>query len=72
MGGHSIKRDQCPVKGGIVLNNSFSLITDHDIYLFREGSHFHLYDKLGSHLASVDGKEEPILPFGPRMEKGSR
>jgi 1,4-alpha-glucan branching enzyme len=28
----------------------FSLLTDDDIYLFNEGSHFRLYDKLGSHL----------------------
>src|SRR5688572_11051702 len=25
-------------------------LTDHDIYLFREGNHGRLYDKLGSHL----------------------
>jgi len=30
-----------------------SLITDHDIYLFKEGNHFQLYDKLGSHVMSV-------------------
>ena len=28
----------------------FSLITDYDIYLFREGSHCRLYEKLGCHL----------------------
>jgi 1,4-alpha-glucan branching enzyme len=33
----------------------FSLLTDHDIYLFKEGSHFRLYDKLGAHLVEVDG-----------------
>jgi 1,4-alpha-glucan branching enzyme len=26
-----------------------SLLTDHDIYLFKEGNHFSLYDKLGAH-----------------------
>ncbi len=31
------------------------LITDHDVYLFKEGSHYKLYDKLGSHLIEVDG-----------------
>ena len=31
------------------------LITDHDIYLFKEGSHFKLYEKLGSHIVMVDG-----------------
>jgi 1,4-alpha-glucan branching enzyme len=31
------------------------LITDHDVYLFKEGSHYKLYDKLGSHLIEVAG-----------------
>ncbi|MEW6328297.1 MAG: 1,4-alpha-glucan branching protein GlgB [Thermodesulfobacteriota bacterium] len=30
-----------------------SLITDHDTYLFKEGNHFRLYDKLGSHVTTV-------------------
>jgi 1,4-alpha-glucan branching enzyme len=30
-------------------------MTDHDVYLFKEGSHFKLYDKLGSHLMAIDG-----------------
>jgi 1,4-alpha-glucan branching enzyme len=30
-----------------------SLFTEHDIYLFKEGNHFQLYDKLGSHVMSV-------------------
>lgn len=34
-----------------------SLFTDHDIYLFKEGNHFRLYEKLGSHLMSIDGIE---------------
>ena len=28
------------------------MLTDHDIYLFREGSHGRLYDKLGCHVAA--------------------
>ncbi|MER3445593.1 MAG: 1,4-alpha-glucan branching enzyme [Candidatus Dadabacteria bacterium] len=35
--------------------HNVSIITDHDIYLFKEGSHFKLYDKLGSHPMTVDG-----------------
>jgi 1,4-alpha-glucan branching enzyme len=31
------------------------LITDHDIYLFKEGNHFKLYDKLGAHLTTAQG-----------------
>jgi len=33
----------------------FSLLTDHDIYLFKEGTHFRLYNKLGAHTVEVDG-----------------
>ena len=32
-----------------------SLLTDDDLYLFNEGSHFHLYRKLGAHPMQVDG-----------------
>lgn len=32
-----------------------SRLTDHDIYLFKEGSHFRLYDKLGAHPMSHGG-----------------
>jgi 1,4-alpha-glucan branching enzyme len=34
-----------------------SLLTDHDLYLFNEGSHFRLYDKLGAHVVTADGVE---------------
>ena len=37
-------------------SQSLSLLTDNDLYLFNEGSHFRLYDKLGSHLLNQDGK----------------
>ena len=33
----------------------FSLLTDEDIHLFREGSHFRLYEKMGSKIISKDG-----------------
>jgi len=35
--------------------NTFSLLTEHDIYLFKEGSHFRLYEKLGSHITEHEG-----------------
>jgi 1,4-alpha-glucan branching enzyme len=34
-----------------------SLLSDDDIYLFNEGSHFRLYEKLGAHIISVDGRQ---------------
>lgn len=39
------------VRGGI------SLFSDYDIYLFKEGNHFRLYEKLGSHSITVDGEK---------------
>jgi 1,4-alpha-glucan branching enzyme len=33
----------------------FTLITEYDVYLFREGTHTRLYEKLGSHIAEFDG-----------------
>jgi 1,4-alpha-glucan branching enzyme len=30
-------------------------LTDDDLYLFNEGSHYHLYRKLGCHLTTLDG-----------------
>jgi 1,4-alpha-glucan branching enzyme len=32
-----------------------SLLTEHDIYLFKQGRHFRLYDKLGAHMHVADG-----------------
>ncbi len=32
-----------------------SRFTEHDIYLFREGSHYKLYENMGSHLMEVGG-----------------
>ena len=31
-----------------------SLLTEHDIYLFRQGSHVRLYEKLGAHVHTID------------------
>ncbi len=33
-----------------------SLLTDYDIFLFRSGKHYRLYDRLGSHLLELDGE----------------
>ena len=32
-------------------------LTDQDIYLFKEGNHFRLYDKLGAHVTTLNGKK---------------
>jgi len=49
-----------------------SLLTDFDLHLFNEGSHFHLYDRLGAHVVTVDG--QPGTMFGvwaPNAERVS-
>ncbi|MBN1375653.1 MAG: 1,4-alpha-glucan branching protein GlgB [Dehalococcoidia bacterium] len=38
-------------------DDSFSLLSKDDLYLFNEGSHIRLYDKLGSHPVTVDGQD---------------
>jgi 1,4-alpha-glucan branching enzyme len=38
-----------------VIGDYVSLLTEDDLYLFNEGSHFHLYEKLGSHPVVVNG-----------------
>lgn len=35
----------------------FSLLSDDDLYLFNEGSHYRVYEKLGAHLLTVNGVE---------------
>jgi 1,4-alpha-glucan branching enzyme len=42
-------------KTGAGAVEEFSLLTEYDIYLFREGRHCRLYEKLGSHLIDLDG-----------------
>jgi len=34
-----------------------SLLSDHDLYLFNEGTHIRLHERLGSHQRTVDGAE---------------
>ncbi len=36
---------------------SASLLTEHDIYLLKQGSHFKLYDKLGAHPMNFRGED---------------
>ncbi|NCC33043.1 MAG: hypothetical protein EOM24_13665, partial [Chloroflexia bacterium] len=33
------------------------ILTDDDIYIFNEGNHFRLYEKLGAHVTTIDGQE---------------
>jgi 1,4-alpha-glucan branching enzyme len=39
------------------VRTDFSLLTDQDLYLFNEGTHIRMWEKLGSHPMTVDGVE---------------
>jgi len=41
--------------GVAAVRHDFSLLTDNDVYLFNEGTHFDLHRKLGAHQCTVDG-----------------
>jgi 1,4-alpha-glucan branching enzyme len=52
--------------------HGFSLITDHDTYLFKEGNHFNLYEKMGSHIVNADGVLGTFFAvWAPNAEKVS-
>jgi 1,4-alpha-glucan branching enzyme len=49
-----------------------TLLTETDFYLFNEGSHFRLHDKLGSHIGTVAGKEGTTFAvWAPNAEEVS-
>ncbi len=48
---------KAPLKRKSTNEQSFTLLTDFDVHLFKSGKHFKLYDKLGSHAADFKGKE---------------
>src|SRR2546428_457248 len=50
----SSKSEKCRASLGYA---PMSLLTDHDLYLFNEGSHLKLYERLGSHPRVVNGRE---------------
>jgi len=37
------------------------LLTEQDFYLFNEGSHYRIYDKMGAHLVNVNGVEGTVF-----------
>lgn len=37
------------------LVKTYTLFTDHDVYLFKEGKHYQLYEKFGAHSVEKDG-----------------
>jgi 1,4-alpha-glucan branching enzyme len=56
----------------VVHANGTVLLTDHDLYLFNEGSHFRLYEKLGAHPQTVgDVEGTAFAVWAPDAERVS-
>ncbi len=54
------------------VKHDVSLFTEHDIYLFKEGNHFRLYNKLGAHRIEVKGEEGTLFSvWAPNAKKVS-
>jgi 1,4-alpha-glucan branching enzyme len=54
------------------IRHDVTLLTDYDVYLFREGNHFRLYEKLGAHVMTVEGIEGTLFSvWAPNAEKVS-
>jgi 1,4-alpha-glucan branching enzyme len=51
------KKESTIPKGEVSAFESFSLITDYDIHLFKSGKHYKLYEKLGSRLVKHNNQE---------------
>jgi len=41
----------------VIMTKQVSRFTELDVHLFREGKHYRLYEKLGSHVMGVDGQK---------------
>ena len=55
-------------KGAV--RHDVSLLTDYDVYLSKQGNHFRLYEKLGSHPMTVNGAEGTYFAvLAPNAEK---
>ncbi len=59
--------NSCTIDASIA---EFSLLTDYDIHLFRQGQHFRLYDKLGAHLVQRDALDGTYFAvWAPNAER---
>ncbi|MGD8775950.1 MAG: 1,4-alpha-glucan branching enzyme, partial [Syntrophobacterales bacterium] len=68
----SKQKTQTAAEKPAVVHYDVSFLTDDDIYLFNEGSHFRLYEKLGSHLFTREGVEGTYFAvWAPDAEKVS-
>ncbi len=58
--------------GGSQIRYDINLLTDDDLFLFNEGSHFRLYEKLGAHILNAGGEEGTYFAvWAPNAEQVS-
>ncbi len=66
----NINKEETMEKANVIYG--FSLLTEQDIYLFKEGNHFRLYEKMGSHIISHKGtKGTYFAVWAPNAESVS-
>ena len=54
----------------LTVSDGNSLLTDHDIYLFRQGTHTRLYEKMGAHAVQVGGRQGVLFAvWAPNAER---
>ena len=50
-----------PTQEASPVRYDFSLLTAEDFYLFNEGSHYRIYDKMGAHLVESKGTKGAVF-----------
>ncbi len=50
-----------PPDSSSAIDRTPQLLSEQDLYLFNEGSHYRIYDKMGSHLVTHDGQAGAIF-----------
>ena len=59
-------------ESAVKVQYEISLITDEDLYLFNEGSHFRLYERMGAHPLTVAGQHGTFCAvWAPNAEQVS-
>jgi 1,4-alpha-glucan branching enzyme len=53
---HEATMSQTTATAASAVRNDVSLLTDNDLYLFNEGSHYRIYDKMGAHHMTAGGE----------------
>ena len=60
-------------RGNERVRYDLTLLTDDDLFLFNEGSHFRLYEKMGAHEVERSGDSGNLFcRLGPRCRTGFR